>query len=134
MKTHIASEQNQNDRRHMAPYLTRAAAKLVAERNDVRFLLANVPSHDELYSEEGTPATLELHGSTVEIERRWCDSLSERLRLLDDAVRRVDDGSFGTCIECESPIAEARIEADPVTRRCFTCQLAAERDARTPSL
>lgn len=40
---------------------------------------------------------------------------------IEDAVRRIDDGTFGTCERCGQPIAPARLEAIPETRTCVNC-------------
>jgi DnaK suppressor protein len=44
------------------------------------------------------------------------------------ALARIDDGSFGRCVDCGSPVPEPRIEARPATARCVPCQ--AKRDRR----
>jgi DnaK suppressor protein len=57
------------------------------------------------------------------------------LRGVKAALRRVDDGSFGTCIECESAISPKRLAAVPWASRCIQCQEAADRqglDATEP--
>ena len=44
------------------------------------------------------------------------------LRAIDEAVQRVDQGTFGICNDCEEPIAEGRLEAVPWTRVCIDCK------------
>ena len=43
------------------------------------------------------------------------------LRAIDDALTRVDDGSYGRCQECGQKIASARLEAVPYAALCFQC-------------
>ena len=50
----------------------------------------------------------------------------ERTRI-DAALRRLDDGSYGECLECGEPIAEGRLAADPTATHCLACAEAAER-------
>jgi DnaK suppressor protein len=45
---------------------------------------------------------------------------------LDDALRRLDEGTYGICEDCEVPIAPARLRAMPFARRCVKCQEQAE--------
>jgi RNA polymerase-binding transcription factor DksA len=52
------------------------------------------------------------------------------LRQVRAALRRVRDGSFGTCIECEWAISPKRLAAVPWASRCIQCQEAADRDGR----
>ena len=37
------------------------------------------------------------------------------------ALRRIDAGDYGFCIDCDAPIAEARLEVDPSASRCIAC-------------
>lgn len=45
---------------------------------------------------------------------------------IDAALRRLDDGDYGYCIDCDEPIAPKRLEADPTASLCITCQGARE--------
>ena len=49
-----------------------------------------------------------------------------RLKQLQNALNRIEDGSFGICEACGSPIPERRLELSPVTPYCVTCQNRAE--------
>lgn len=41
---------------------------------------------------------------------------------LDDALKRIEEGTFGTCEECKSLIAKNRLKAVPGARLCVKCQ------------
>lgn len=49
-------------------------------------------------------------------------SQRETLLQVDDALRRLDDGTYFDCAHCGTPIALARLEAVPWTRYCIDCQ------------
>jgi DnaK suppressor protein len=49
-----------------------------------------------------------------------------RRLLVIDALRRLDDGSYGMCVDCGSSVPENRLEAKPEAARCVKCQ--AKRD------
>lgn len=51
----------------------------------------------------------------------------EVLRRIEGAIRRIDEGSFGTCVTCSGPIPVRRLEALPWTQYCLQCQEAIER-------
>src|SRR5262245_56022648 len=55
----------------------------------------------------------------------------DKLGAIDDALARIEDGSYGVCDGCESDIAEARLEALPFTRLCINCQAEREKEAKT---
>ena len=48
-------------------------------------------------------------------------SLLDTLREIEDALRKFDDGSYGSCESCGNQIAEARLEAMPAARLCINC-------------
>ena len=49
------------------------------------------------------------------------------LAAIEEALRRIDEGSFGTCARCGQPIAEERLEAIPYAIRCIDCKRLEER-------
>jgi RNA polymerase-binding transcription factor len=55
----------------------------------------------------------------------------DKMQAIDDALARIDDGSYGVCESCESDIAEGRLEALPFTRLCVNCQAEREKEAKT---
>ena len=46
----------------------------------------------------------------------------EELRLVEEALDRLNSGGYGVCQECEEPIAPKRLEAVPWARYCIRCQ------------
>ena len=56
---------------------------------------------------------------------------SETLRKIDDALLRLEEGSYGLCSECEERISEARLKALPFATRCRDCQQREEESGRT---
>ena len=45
-----------------------------------------------------------------------------QLALVDDALARVKDGTFGECKSCQEELQQKRLEAVPWTRYCISCQ------------
>jgi len=41
---------------------------------------------------------------------------------LEDALKRIEEGLFGICSQCKSPIAKLRLKAVPEARLCVRCQ------------
>jgi RNA polymerase-binding transcription factor len=48
---------------------------------------------------------------------------SKLLRAIEEAIHRIDQGTYGVCTECENEIAPARLEAVPWTRVCIDCKM-----------
>jgi DnaK suppressor protein len=59
---------------------------------------------------------------------RNVDRDSTLFRDVRQALHRIHEGSFGTCLDCESAISVKRLAAVPWAARCIQCQEAADRD------
>lgn len=53
------------------------------------------------------------------------------LRLIEAALRRIDDGTFGECAGCSGEIPIRRLHALPWTQFCLRCQEAIEQEVDT---
>jgi DnaK suppressor protein len=49
------------------------------------------------------------------------------LRAIEGARRRIDNGSYGQCVDCETDISYERLLVQPTAERCAPCQAAYER-------
>jgi DnaK suppressor protein len=63
-----------------------------------------------------------------ELESLGISRLIERARRLRLALERVEDGHYGVCAECASPIPPRRLLAVPDAATCVECQERLERD------
>ena len=70
------------------------------------------------------------HASERDLAMRNVDRESSLLHEVKAALRRIHDGSFGTCIECESAISPKRLAAVPWASRCIQCQEVVDRDGQ----
>ncbi|MGH9177235.1 MAG: TraR/DksA C4-type zinc finger protein [Acidimicrobiales bacterium] len=63
-------------------------------------------------------------------------SILERVQAelsdVEHALRRLDDGTYGTCEACGREIDDSRLEAMPAARFCLEDQATAEREVRLP--
>lgn len=95
------------------------------ERKDE--LLAEIPIHDD-EAREGTNTEVEdpidqVVSAEVKAGSFHENSLRrETLTDIDDALRRIDEGSYGTCLDCGRTIEEVRLQAVPWTRYCIQDQ------------
>lgn len=62
-----------------------------------------------------------------ELALNLASSRQDSLYDVEDAIRRIDDGSFGACETCGGAIERARLKALPFAKKCMGCQNAAER-------
>lgn len=71
---------------------------------------------------------LELHadaGAALDAESRARAETVARavLELVDGALQRLDDGSYGWCLRCVEPIAAERLMVMPYVAYCVPCQV-----------
>jgi RNA polymerase-binding transcription factor DksA len=61
---------------------------------------------------------------TIYAEKRvfYLNSEIEKLRKLNQALKRIYDKSYGICQICGSHISEKRLKAIPYARYCIDCQ------------
>jgi DnaK suppressor protein len=101
--------------------------------SDKRRALAGVVSSTEDYEREAgqdvsqDPADIASNAYTKDL--LFSQSTNERniLRLVEEALRRIDAGDYGYCVSCEEEIQEKRLDAVPWARHCIKCQDLQER-------
>lgn len=88
-----------------------------------------VRNRDAIAIEKSADALDEVqHASERELAIRNLDRESNLLRSVRLALRRIDDGSFGTCLHCDEDISPKRIAAVPWAANCIQCQELADRN------
>jgi RNA polymerase-binding protein DksA len=65
-----------------------------------------------------------------ELSANIASSEQEVLYQIDEALKRLEDGTYGTCQECSKPISLSRLKAVPYTSQCIACQRAQEQKKR----
>lgn len=100
----------------------------------LRAIREEIPSYqDEVRDTEEQSVT----DFAQEMDFALMEMKAQTLIRIDEALQRVDQGTYGTCDECGQDIAEARLLAVPFALLCLECQereetLAAEERATTP--
>ena len=91
--------------------------------------LAKTRSAEEETTEESTQDIADKAVSSYTREFLYSLTDGERSTLLqiDDAIGRIDDASYGMCVNCGQPMAEKRLTAVPWAPYCVDCQELAEK-------
>ncbi|MDH5206867.1 MAG: TraR/DksA family transcriptional regulator [Hylemonella sp.] len=80
-----------------------------AEASSAHFGEREVDSRAQMASERELEFTLDARESA-------------ELDAIDAALRRVEEGAYGVCVDCGVDIPAARLHAAPETPRCIDCQ------------
>ncbi len=46
---------------------------------------------------------------------------AQLLHQIEQALQRIEQGDYGYCVVCDDPIAEKRLELNPVVQTCIKC-------------
>ena len=69
--------------------------------------------------------------ATETVDREIGNTLEEHderlLGAIDDALARIENGTYGKCVNCGAPIPEERLEAMPWATLCIDCKRLEER-------
>ena len=65
------------------------------------------------------------------LELRTRDRMRKLIAKIDQALQRIEDGSYGYCLVTDEPIAISRLEARPIATLSLEAQERQERDEKT---
>jgi DnaK suppressor protein len=71
---------------------------------------------------QGDMADQATGNNEVHIALKLKQTDAKILQAIEEALLRIDKGTYGTCRDCGEPIAAARLNAIPWTRVCITCK------------
>lgn len=102
----------------------RLRQKLEVQRHETRQFLRRMEQDVHSLDAETAHDTADRCVISVSKEYLYERSSQRRtvLRLIDAALERIADGSFGTCVGCGDEIETRRLEALPWTQFCRPCQ------------
>jgi DnaK suppressor protein len=71
---------------------------------------------------QGDMADQASGNNEVHIQLKLKQTDAKILQAIEEALARIEKGTFGVCRDCGEPIAPARLNAIPWTRVCITCK------------
>ena len=114
-------------------FLTKARENLLEQKTKVLGEIdSELKAERESNKDEGMD-TYDLASEERDREINFILSDRDRVKLkqIDDALERLDDGTYGVCESCGLEIAEERLSAMPFSRLCRDCQQDMEREAKS---
>ena len=102
---------------------------LEEKKGELSVDLAKARDAEEESTEESTQDIADKAVSSYTREFLYSLSDGDRTTLLqiDEALARIDEGTYGGCTNCGQPMAEKRLLAVPWTPYCVDCQELAEK-------
>ncbi|MDR2313013.1 MAG: TraR/DksA family transcriptional regulator [Spirochaetaceae bacterium] len=99
-------------------------------------IISNLMSSNEDFKEivEGMDPKDLADIASDDIDRKMIEALVaqeiKRLKLIDSALTRIEQGKYGLCMKCGKRIPRDRLEAIPYALMCIECKTAEERRNR----
>ncbi len=100
---------------------------LLKEKNEIlNELMESNDSVRSLMENEGNNVNDSVDEATTNITQNILNVISAKSRqtllAIEAAIRRIKEGSFGSCISCGATISENRLESLPWATKCIDCK------------
>jgi len=98
--------------------------RLEERQRELRFTVSRTAQDGREADLESAQDVADRAANSYTKEFLFSQSNSERqtLQMVDNALDRIREGTFGECIACGTEINPKRLEAVPWTRHCIECQ------------
>ncbi|HVS01474.1 MAG TPA: TraR/DksA family transcriptional regulator [Thermoanaerobaculia bacterium] len=103
--------------------------QLLAQRNQILTMYENDVRAGQEASDEGSDDIVDRANNAYNRELLFSLSDGERTTLLkiEEALQRIEAGTYGICMSCGESIRPGRLKAMPWARYCIDCQELAEK-------
>ena len=119
---------NQMDQKDL-DFFKKLLLKKIAQTSDDVEAIENTSRNDARDTASEDRSTYSLHMAdhgTDAMEREKSLLLAQRggdyIDYLNEALQRIEDGTFGICRTCKGPIGRGRLEAVPTATQCISCK------------
>ena len=109
--------------------LNEMKTRLKAKRAELRESIANLTeAHPEpvgpIEASEGSQEFEDVAVDFLEMQQEQSILVNQQALLteVEDALKRIEDGTYGICVNCGRPIPEERLEAMPWAARDVKCE------------
>jgi RNA polymerase-binding transcription factor len=99
--------------------------ELLRKRGEIMALSTGtrpLPASMDVNSRQGDLADQASGNNEVHIQLKLKQTDAKILQAIEEALFRLEKGTYGVCRDCGEPIAAARLHAIPWTRVCITCK------------
>lgn len=103
--------------------------KLLDKKRQLSVVVASTEGYEREADQEVSQDPADIASNAYTKDLLFSQSTTERniLKLVQEALGRLESGQYGFCVHCEEEIQEKRLEAVPWARHCIVCQDLQER-------
>lgn len=114
-------------------FLERMRRVLIESKEDIIKSLISESQEFKAIVEDMSPKDL-IDVAAGDIDKKTLQILNasevRRLKLIDSALLRINNGRYGVCLRCGKKISHERLEAIPYALMCINCKSANEHDIK----
>jgi DnaK suppressor protein len=98
--------------------------KLLARREELLRTIARTEEEGRTADDDPTVDLADKAANSYTKEFLFGQTNTDRslLQLIDEAIGRIRNNKYGTCVECEDELQQKRLDAVPWARHCVSCQ------------
>lgn len=98
--------------------------RLNVKREELEQIVSRVEEYGRAADEEEPQDLADKAANSYTKEFLFSQSNNDRfvLQLVEEALRRINEGSYGECVHCGGEMQQKRLEAVPWARHCIPCQ------------
>ncbi len=116
---------NKSDLAYFKEIILEKRKEILEELESLKATMMDVQTGE--YVTENSTYSLHMEQGTDAMEREKVFLFASRegkfLNYLDDALKRIENGSYGFCTECGNLIDRERLEAVPHAQQCVSCKM-----------
>jgi DnaK suppressor protein len=107
--------------------------KLLEMRRDLLGQVERKKLYSKEVDEDGIPDSGDVaaYSYSKEVLMGLGEHERTKLRLVEEALTKIDEGTYGVCERCDAAIPAKRLELLPFTRYCVQCQSELEQESAT---
>lgn len=106
---------------------------LFAQRQEILSKIQTSKEEEEVtVSNRGDYVDIATDGFAHELSYMFEERDKEKLKLIDETLESIKQGTYGECIECGDEIEFERLLALPFARLCLDCKAREERKSKIP--
>ena len=106
--------------------LKKIRASLVERRNELEEHLYKLSTEKVSDDQVQDPGDQALTSTMENLRSSLQDTELQEYKRIKQALQKIDDGTYGICIDCSGEISEKRLKWYPNAARCLACQEAFE--------
>jgi len=105
--------------------------KLLEMRRDLLGQVERKKLYSKEVGEDGIPDSGDVaaYSYSKEVLMGLGENERTKLRLVEEALAKIDEGTYGVCERCEEAIPVKRLDLLPFTRYCVECQSELEKES-----